>query len=251
MNKLVLFFITIVFIAGCNNSKSPDAVAASSATSTENEVSSGVDCSSVVWFKKGTVMVYDMTNGKGVKSASTTTTINDVRNEGGAVFSDYTTTFGDDKKIDASYKCEGNKIYVNMKEMFGNMFSSLKTQGLDVEVDEAFLTLPWDMKTGDALDQGVFRIRAKQDGKDFMTMTSIVKDRKVEGMENLTTAAGTWDCIKLKETRSTTTEMMGKKVNETDVQTVQWYHPKAGLVKSVSYDDKGEINFQTELVSLK
>jgi hypothetical protein len=107
------------------------------------------------------------------------------------------------------------------------------------------------MKEGDDLDEAAFEIRSKQNGKDFMTMKSQIKNRKVGGIEKITTPAGTWDCVKLLETRAVTMSMMGKQMPPKEIKTTEWFAPGAGLVKTDSYDDKGLLLHTTELTSIK
>ena len=138
-----------------------------------------------------------------------------------------------------------------MKSVFANNFGSFEKMGVQMEMTDAQLNFPWDMKDGDQLEDAIFEIKTKQDGRDFMTIKSIVKDRKVEGMEKVTTPAGSWNCFKLKETRSTITEMMGKQISTKEVKTVQWFTPVAGLVKYESYTADGKVQDRSELISLK
>ena len=42
-----------------------------------------------------------------------------------------------------------------------------------------------------------------------------------------------------------------KKMAKTNDKTIQWFSPKAGLVKTESYDKDGKLQLTTELVSLK
>jgi hypothetical protein len=254
MKKLLSCFMTVAVLASCNNSKSPEATGlaasetASAAKSTNDLIS---DCSSLAWFKKGTEMQYRMTSGMGKDMGTTTTTINDVRKDGTATVADYTTTWGEGKTINASYKCEDGRIYMNMKSLFSDIMAGMKRPGVEIEVTDAYLAFPGNMKPGDDLEGGVFELKMKQQGKDFMTMRSEIKDRKVESIEKITTPAGSWDCMKLAETRSISTEMMGRKMPAQEIKTVQWFTPVAGLVKFVSYDASGKVTFETELVSIK
>jgi hypothetical protein len=254
MKKLLSYFLALAVFGSCNNSKSPEATGSaatetSSAAKSTNDISG--DCSSLAWFKKGTVMQYSMTSGVGKDMGTTTTTINDVRKDGTATIADYTTTWGEGKTINASYKCENGRIYMNMKSLFSDIMAGMKRPGIEVEVTDAYLAFPGNMKPGDNLEGGVFELKMKQEGKDFMIMRSEIKDRKVESIEKITTPAGSWDCMKLVETRSISTEMMGRKMPAQEIKSVQWFTPVAGLVKFASYDANGKVTFETELVSIK
>jgi hypothetical protein len=249
MKKFPLIILALLFIA-CDNEKSSGKTSelATPAPPKEESKSAGSGCSAFIWFQKGVVMDYVITDATG-KTTETSTTIDDVHQDGDALVADYTTTLGADKKIEAAYRCEGDKLYMDMKSLFSNF--GTERAGVEMEVTDAFITFPWNMKEGDNLDDARFQIKTKQNGKEFMSMTSTVKNRKVESREQVTVPAGSYDCMKITEVRTTTTEMMGKQMNAKDTKSVQWFAPQAGLVKFELYDDAGKVINRSELVSLK
>jgi len=252
--KIFLAVLSAIILFSCNSgsSKTGSSSSVKQDATTENKLASpGRGCSAFFWFKKGAEFGYQSTDGNGKIIANTTTRIDDVHQDGAALVADYSTSFGDGKKINSTYRCEGGKMFMNMKSLFESGFSALKQAGVELEVTDGYLSFPWNMSPGDDLEEASFEIKAKQGGKDFMKMKSIIKDRKVEGMQEITTTAGTWNCMKLAETRSTITEMNGKQVSVSDTKSVQWFSPEAGLVKTESFDDKGKLNFRSELVKLK
>ena len=254
MKKLLSYMLALAILASCNNNKTSDAttsVAGETSTAAKSTSEAASDCGAYAWFKKGTVMEYKMTSGAGKEMGKTRTVINDVRKDGAATVAEYTSTWGDGKTINASYKCENGKIYMNMKSLFNDIMEGMKRPGVEIEVTDAYLAFPGNMKPGDDLEGGVFEMKMKQQGKDFMTMRSEVKDRKVESTEKITTNAGSWDCLKLVETRVMNAEMMGRKMPAQEIKSVQWFTPVAGLVKFASYDAKGNLSFETELISIK
>lgn len=193
-------------------------------------------------------MEYEIFDGKGTKTHHTTTTIDDVHTEGSTVLADYTTTFGDDRKFKATYRCEGDRIFMNLRSLFDS--PALKNSALEIEVKDAYISYPWNMKQGDVLDDATFEIITRQEGKEFMKMSTLIKDRQVESLESVTTAAGTWQCLKLKEIHLNTTTMQGRKVSGKEAKTIQWFSPEVGLVKTESYDEKGVLNGRSELVGV-
>jgi hypothetical protein len=248
-----VFFVSILF--ACNNSNNSSGTGGDTAQeppAAQNDdkpsASSASGCSAFFWFKKGVVMQYEMSDGTGKYTDTTSTTIEDVHQDGAALIADYTTTLSKGKMVKASYRCEGDK-YMDMK----SMFSGFATQraGMEIEVTDAYISFPWNMKEGDNLDDAKFAITSKQNGKEFMKMTSTVKERKVESRDNVTTPAGSWDCLKITETRTTSTEMSGKQISSKDTKSVQWFAPQAGLVKFELYDEAGKVLSRSQLISLK
>jgi hypothetical protein len=255
MQKLLVYFLVAVFATSCNNDKTKEATASADDKKTGSEVKPGsarLDCSSFLMFKKGTVLEYNTTGAKGrVVAAVTTTTIDDVRNEGNAVVADYTSAFKD-KKIRSTYRCEDGVLSVDMKSMFQDLFSGFSEKsGVTVEVQDGYLSYPLSLKEGDDLKDADFELKTKKDGKDMMTMKSQIKNRKVVGEEKITTPAGTWDCIKMDEKRIVTMSMMGNTMPPKELRTTTWFAPGGGLVKTETYDEKGELITTTELISVK
>lgn len=254
MKKLLFSFLSVCLLAACNSNTPKDAAAdttPSSAATPATEKPASVSCSSFVWFKEGTTLEYNLTDATGKSTGISTTHINKVYSEGAATVAEIISKYNKGRELKATYRCEGNKVYMDMKSFFDDNFSSMAKNGLKMEMKNSYISFPWDMKTGDNLEEAAFEIKAKKDGKDFMTVTSHIKNRKVEGTEKVTTPAGSWDCLKISEIRSNTTEVMGRKVPGKDIKTTTWYSPGAGIVKTEIYDDNGKMQSLSELISIK
>ena len=63
------------------------------------------------------------------------------------------------------------------------------------------------------------------------TVSMIISDRKVAGKESVTTAAGTWDCLKIPYNSKITIKTMGIGVPIKDEGT-EWFAPGFGVVKT-------------------
>jgi hypothetical protein len=252
MKQLLFCLLAASLLAACNNDKTADkgSVATSASPEDKEPEGSGTSCASFLWFKKGTVLGYEI---KGLTNiiTHTTTTITDVRQDGAALVADYTTELDNGKKLSASYRCEGSKLYVDMKSLFNDMMSGLQKSGMKFEVTDSYISFPWDMKEGDDLEQSVFELTAKQNGKDFMKMRRIVNDRHVGAIEKVTTPAGTFTCLKITENATTSTSMMGREMPKKTDKSIQWFAPQAGLVKTESYDSNDKLQYTTELSSIK
>ena len=78
----------------------------------------------------------------------------------------------------------------------------------------------------------------------FLSVFSIT-NRKVEAIETITTAAGTFDCVKISY------DVESKMMFTIKAKGAEWYALETGLVKSESYDAKGKLTGSQELVKLK
>lgn len=254
MKKQIASFFVIALIAcGGNSTGDPGKKGSSDSASTvkTSDKPSASGCTSFLWFKKGTVMVYQLTGVNGMQQGTSTTTIDDVKQDGGALVANYTVSLSSGKEIKGSYRCEGDKIYMDLKSFFQNNFSGLQKSGMEMEVKDGYVSFPSDMKVGDNLDAATFEIDTKRNGKDFMKIISEVKERKVEAEEKVTTPGGTWNCFRLNEVRSTTSEVMGRKVPSAETKSLEWFASGVGPVKFEMYDASGNLASRSELISIK
>jgi len=257
--KKAILYLFIISLAACSNStgntseSSNDSTAKQPIAEEKTPMSSmATGCSSYYWFKEGTVAEYSIKDIAGNETSRTTSTVKNVRTEDGALRADFVTTTSKGNAITATYKCEGDKIYMDMKSFFQNNFNGLAAKGgMEMEVENAYLSFPADMKPGDELEGANFKIIAKKDGKPLMTTTNQVKDRKVESIENITTLAGSWNCLKITEHSIITSEMMGKALPGKETKNVYWFAPGVGFIKNDTYDKDGKLIMESELVSLK
>jgi hypothetical protein len=251
MKKTFFSFLITFFLIACDNDKAAEAGSAATASVKSEErkpAESASGCSSFMWFKKGTVLKYDI---KGTYTAQTTTTITDVKNDGDALVAEYTTEIENGKKVNSSYRCENGKLYLNLKALFNDIMDGPMMKGVEMEVEDSHLIFPWDMKEGDDLDESVFTLKSKRNGKEFMVMKKVIKNRHVAGSEKITTSAGTFDCLKITETWNMTATMMGQQMLNKDEKTTQWFSPRAGLVKTETHDKDGKLQVATELTYIK
>lgn len=254
MKRVLICFIAALFFTACNNNKTPDVAGSTSpvketASAKDQPAASG--CSSSLWFKEGTTLEYNLTDANGKSTAVTTTKITSVHSDGPVMVADFTNTYSKGKEVKGTYRCEGDKLYMDMQSFFENNFAGLKRAGMEIEMKNAYISFPSGMKPGDKLEQASFVMKTKKAGKEFMTVTSTIKDRKVEGVEKVTTPAGSWNCMKLSEIHSTNSEMMGKQFMSQDTKSIEWFTPGAGVVKMEMYDAAGKLQLRSELISIK
>lgn len=254
MKKQIWSFAIIVLFA-CSNNSSGDAgkkVNEDNSSVTQKEYNnSGPGCSSFLWFKKGTTLEYKLTDATGASIGNSTTTIDDVRQDGGSMVADYTVSFASGKSVKGSYRCEGDKIYMDTKSFFQNNFSGLQKSGMEIEMQNGSVSFPSDMKVGDNLESTSFEADVKKNGKDFMKIFSEVKERNIDGKEKITTSGGSWNCFRLNEVRTTTTEVMGRKTPPVNTKSVSWFASGIGPVKFETYDATGNLASRSELISIK
>ena len=155
-----------------------------------------------------------------------------------------------DKKEEQTYQstyeasCENGIFQLDMTVMMdGNSMGAY--QNMDAEVDATEFELPpTDESAVGPLEDGTLKVSVASSGINMMTMTVHVTDRKVEGLEEITTDAGTFNCLKL--TQNVSTRMLIK----IEASSIEWYAEGVGVVRSESYNSKGKLTGYSVLTKL-
>ena len=248
----------LLILAACNNTaqvttNSKEVASAENEKEVPSSTTGSKDCTSFYWFKKGAVAVFNEYDKNGKKFASTTTTVTDVRSEGKATIAEFTSTSGESSKdFKGKYKCEGDKVMMDIGSMFKD--NEMSKGGMTMEMSNTgWLVFPLNMKTGDNLEETPFEMKGMRNGKTVMTMTSTVNSRKVDAKEKVTTPAGSWDAFKITEVRTMEISMQGmdKKIAGPATSYVYWFVPGFGVVKTELKEASGKLMHRSELASIK
>ena len=148
---------------------------------------------------------------------------------------------------DLNWKCENGTLHFDMRSMTmmgdnGQEMNMAETgMGVDVTGDE--LDLPTELTVGQTLKEATYTIKMTMGTIPVMNRTYTIKDRKVEGRENLTTPAGTFDCYKI-------TFLTADNKSGNTTKSAMWYAKDAGLIKSENYKVDGKLITRQVLVKL-
>jgi hypothetical protein len=148
--------------------------------------------------------------------------------------------------------CEDGVFKMDMRNFMPQGMEGIEDVQIVFEGDQ--LTIPSDLKAGQSLKDLNFVVKIVSDNpamKAMATNTNVsIKNRKVVGKEKITTAAGTYDCFKMTYDSESTVSIMGMK-RTMNSSSVEYLSEGAGMVKSESYDEKGNLNSYVELSSFK
>ncbi len=137
-------------------------------------------------------------------------------------------------------KCDNGTIKLDISSMMmGDLSSQMKSMEATISGDG--IDYPSTLSEGMELKNGTTEIKMGSNGMTFMTMKFDIKNRKVEKKESITTSAGTFDCFKI------TYDMDMKMVLKRSMKTAEWIAPGVGVVKTESYNQKGELESYSEL----
>lgn len=146
-----------------------------------------------------------------------------------------------DKKGDQTYvstyeaECVEGIFRLDMTVMMdGNTMEAYKDMDAEIDATE-FEIPPTDTSAIGPLEDGTLKVSMSSGGVNVMNMTVEVYDREIEGVEEITTDAGTFSCIKM--TQSTRTRMIVK----IESSSIDWYSEGIGMVRSESYNARGKL----------
>jgi len=172
-----------------------------------------------------------------------------VNESGNDIIYEVQATYYDDKNeqtYQSTYeaKCKDSVFQLDMTVMMdGNAMSAYKE--MDAEIDATEFDLPpTDPSSVGPLEDGTLTVKVSSNGMKMMTMTVDVTDRNIEGVEEVTTEAGTFECIKMTQTVST------RMIVKVEASSIEWYSEGVGMVRSESYNKKGKLTGYSVLTKM-
>lgn len=144
----------------------------------------------------------------------------------------------------ANMWCDGDRFYVDAQSLLNEqtlkMFEDIKSKVTGVDI-----TYPSRMSAGQSLPDAEVTITAEAADFPLPPITLRTIDRKVQGIESITTPAGTFQCYKISYS------IIMKSMITVRMSAVEWMSREAGCVKSESYDKKGKRIGSTLLTKLE
>lgn len=201
--------------------------------------------------KNGTKMTYQSFDKKGKVASQTVYTVKEVSGSGDHFKVTYQVESLDPKgnKVfidEVSVKQEGDKMFFDMSNLLNK--SAFQQNGeipASVEISGNNMELPLVPVPGVSLPDASVTMSMKM-GFINLKMAVNVVNRRVEAIEDVAVKAGTYNAFKISGDVSGT--ILGVKVN---TKSIDWYSYGIGVVKSESYDKKGNLESVMELVELK
>ena len=151
---------------------------------------------------------------------------------------------GESFEDDFEFYCKGNTFYFDMKQYMKDMQMD-QFEDMEVTFDSEDLALPANLNPGDELEDASISISLSSGGMKIMSMNVQITDRKVEGMESVTTPAGTFDCARVSYT------VLTKSMFSMTTKAIAWYTKGIGTVKTEDYDKKGKLAGYSLLTRIK
>ncbi len=208
------------------------------------------DCFKYFPTKKGTSLEYTNYDKKGKITSVIKRTVIDKKTEKGETTIDYkmeTTPADYDTTMIRNFSiiCKDGKLYVNLASMFDASSMTDNSKGMDVEIEGSNVEMPGNPKVGQELEGGEIKMNFKNEGETVMSFTTVISNRKVESIEDITTPAGTFNSFKI--TYDIEVTMGFLKVKS---KAAEWYTKKYGMIKSENYNKRGKLSSYSLLTKI-
>jgi hypothetical protein len=210
-------------------------------------------CNEFYPIKEGIKLEYDHFDKKEKLALRTTNMFKNVSGSGSSMKATMVQEIIDAKKdksigtSETEWICDGGTLHFTMNSMSMMMDNGQQagSPGMTVDVTGDKMDIPSDLKVGQSLKDITYNIKMSMSGMNLMNRTFLVKDRKVESKESVTTPAGTFDCYKL--TFTTTSE---KGLGSGTIKSAMWYAKDSGMIKSESYKEDGKMTSRQMLTKI-
>lgn len=210
---------------------------------------SAQNCSDIYPMKDGASITMNNYDKKGKLSGSTLTDIVMVKDIPGGQVATISFKALDDKNepvATSSYEvtCKENAIYFDIQNVVSPMLMQ-SYSSMEATVTGEQLVFPGKLSAGQSLPDASMQMALSSNGVQIMTMTMSFTERKVEAKETRNTPAGSFECYKITSTLNMKTLLMA------NYKTVDWFSPGVGMVRSETYNKKGELMSYSELAAFK
>ena len=185
-----------------------------------------------------------ISNNKGKESGKLIYTVSDSKKNGisltATVNSEFVNTDGKTiTKATNNVKCENGIMQMDMKVFIPAAQLEQMKSGT-ANANNVYLEYPASMNVGDQLKDGQFNMDYKSASGLNCSIEVSITERKVEGKENITTPAGTWECFKISAKNKIHSKIEGIGFPIT-MNVTEWFAPGFGVVKTESKTGKTEI----------
>ncbi|MER2997293.1 TapB family protein [Pontibacter populi] len=137
---------------------------------------------------------------------------------------------------DYTVTCQNGSILIDMRSMMNpGMLAAYKD--MDVKMHGDQINYPSTLTAGQKLEDGTFTIDVldKQSGQALTSIVMNITERIVGDKENINVPAGAYNAYKINQEMEMQTKAMGMSMPATRIQTVEYFVPGVGMVRSESY----------------
>lgn len=208
------------------------------------------DCSPFYAIKQGMVLGYEYYDAKEKKTASSVTSVTDVKKTGDAVEAELTMQMMDKSEKETftgktRVICRNDTLFLDVSSLLNPQMTQSFGK-MEVNMSGDGMVLPNKLKAGQQLPDSHNEFRVGMNGMTIMNMTIDYTEQMVEAEEKVTTPAGTFDCFRISHVSNSKTALI-----KSTMKTVQWFAKGVGIVKTETFDKKGALESRMILTSFK
>lgn len=229
-------------------------ITSTKAQDTAPEAQSTINYNSLDWFRKGTAFLFTTRDGAGQVidySRKKIENVQDVNQNKSVLIKVESKTnyqlnwLGTSEKLWMDY---GTAYSLLLKNIYPDFRFASNNEPPTQE--NGMYSIPLQLTTGVALNDVHFQVNGTIDDKEVKFINTLT-ERKVEGLEELKTPAGKFNCFKISALSSTTIESKGKIKNLIKPSREYiWFDVHSGIIKMESHDLRGKlisISYVTEI----
>jgi hypothetical protein len=148
---------------------------------------------------------------------------------------------GGNSSTDYTIKCSGTQLIIDTKSLMSSAaMDNYKKNNYDIKMESIDIELPNKLTIGSSLKDSELKMKMYSNEILVTDMIIALINRKVESKESISTPAGTFNCFKITYDSKTTSKIMGFSTVTTN-KVVEYYAENVGVVKSQTYDTKGNL----------
>lgn len=207
------------------------------------------DCSKFFPFSEGKTWEMSSYNKKGKLENTSINSVTSVTTVDGGTKASVSIKMKDVKEkdeVEMTYDmtCVGDIVSVSMN-MFLPAEQMEQMQGfedMEVKMDMEDMDFPNDLSVGQDLKDCSMSMEVSTNGMKIMSSSTNIKDRKVLEKITITTAAGDFECYKITQTTAVSAGFISR-----EFKSVSYISEGVGVVRSESFDKKGNLESYSEL----
>lgn len=193
------------------------------------------DCKNYYFLQSNKTIEMTIYDKKGEANGRTVYSVGDVQNSGGGASATINSEMFNRKgksvvKGNSVMECNRGTMMIDVRVMLPQQTQEQYSTA-EAKVDKVYIEYPATMNAGDQLKDATLNMQVDNHGLKS-TLSMVLNNRKVQGKESITTAAGTWDTYKITYDGKLTIKMLVP-INM-DVSGTEWYAPGFGVVKTQS-----------------
>ncbi|MBA2500039.1 MAG: hypothetical protein H0V30_09965 [Chitinophagaceae bacterium] len=208
------------------------------------------DCQNYYYLSNNAIVEMTVYDRKGKESGKQKWKVTEVKNQNNGYVSTIESVFTDEKgnetaQATGTYICNNGILKADMRMAVPQQQMDAY-KNMEVRADEVYIEYPQNMAAGQTLQDGIFKMEMYNNNTLSTTINYSQVNRKVEGKENITSPAGSWEAYKISFEGQLKT-MIGGIGIPMNFKSVEWFVPGFGMVKSETYSKNGKLMGSTLL----